>query len=202
MSTAPLPRRGFLADSGRALAAGWLTLQLPWLGAMAGCARGDAAHGAPFTTLTAAEGRAMRAFAAQIIPSDAELPGAEEAGAAYFVDRALALPMYDDLLPRIRAGLAALDARARAHGAADGFAALADDDQIALMREVEHGEFFAAARFLVVAGTFADPSYGGNRGGAGWHLVGIEHRPSFQAPFGWYDGPGRDASPRGAEPVT
>lgn len=187
MPTSPLPRREFLADTGRAAVSGWLTLQLPWLAALAGCARADAAHGAAFGTLTAAEGRTMRAFAAQILPSDPELPGAEEAGAVHFVDRALGLPMYDEMLPRVRTGLADLDARARARGTADGFASLADADQIAVMQQVETTEFFGAARFLVLAGTFADPSYGGNRGMAGWHLLGMEHRPRYEAPFGWYD---------------
>ncbi len=39
--------------------------------------------------------------------------------------------------------------------------------------------FFTAARALVVIGTFADPSYGGNKGGAGWMMIGIDHRPTL-----------------------
>jgi hypothetical protein len=55
------------------------------------------------------------------------------------------------------------------------------------MREIETTPFFATARTLVVIGTFADPSYGGNRDGAGWTIIGIEHGASYTAPFGWYD---------------
>jgi hypothetical protein len=36
-------------------------------------------------------------------------------------------------------------------------------------------------------GTFALPSWGGNRDYMGWHLLGFEHQMTFQAPFGYYD---------------
>lgn len=179
-------RRDFLAFAGRAATAALLSLQLPWLATMAGCAREDTRAGAGFTLLTPAEARAMRAFAARIIPSDDGAPGAEEAGAVHFVDRALGTPFFKTSLPVIRAGLADLDARARASGRARGFAALPVGPQNAIMRQVEHGDFFAAARTLVIIGTFADPSYGGNQGMAGWRTLGIDHRPSYVAPFGWY----------------
>jgi gluconate 2-dehydrogenase gamma chain len=183
MTSAPLTRRDFLADLSRAAAAGGLALQLPWLAALASCAREDES----FTRLTPAEARAMRAFAAQIVPSDDGTPGAEETGAVHFVDRALGLPLFADSVPLVRAGLADLDRRARAIGARDGFASLSAAKQVAMMRQIEHDPFFTAARNLVVIGTFADPSYGGNRNGAGWSMIGIDHRPSYTAPFGWYD---------------
>ena len=129
----------------------------------------------------------MRAFAAQIIPSDDHGPGAEEAGAVYFIDRALGMSFFASSVAMVRAGLADLDARAQRRGSLGGFAGLSSDHQIAVMREIEHEPFFAAARTLVIIGTFADPAYGGNKGEAGWKLVGIDHRPSYQAPFGWYD---------------
>ena len=128
----------------------------------------------------------MRAFAAQIIPSDQSLPGAEEAGAVHFIDRAFGKPFFADIVPVVRAGLADLDARARTLGERD-FASLSPGRQVALMRQVERTPFFAAARMLVVVGTFADSTYGGNRNGAGWKIVGIEHHPTYASPFGWYD---------------
>jgi gluconate 2-dehydrogenase gamma chain len=131
----------------------------------------------------------MRAFAAQILPSDDEVPGAEEAGAVHFVDRALGLPLFSDKAALIRSGLADLDARARAFDASGGFASLSAAQQIAIMQRIESEPFFAAARALVVIGTLADPSYGGNRGGAGWTMIGMQHEPSYSAPFGWYDAP-------------
>jgi gluconate 2-dehydrogenase gamma chain len=187
MSYRQSSRRDFLADSGRAATAAWLSLHLPWLAALASCARDDARNNKAFGTLTPAEASAMRAFAAQIIPSDDGTPGAEEAGAAHFVDRALGQPFFADNLPVIRAGLADLDARARSAGDRTGFASLSRVAQNAIMREIEHGAFFKAARMLVVIGTLADPTYGGNNDYAGWMMVGMDHRPSYTAPFGWYD---------------
>ena len=175
-----LTRRGFLADSGRAATAGWIALEIPWLAALASCRRDD------FATLTLAEARAMRAFAAQIIPSDTSLPGADEAGAVHFIDRAFGKPFFADVVPVVRAGLADLDARARTLGERD-FASLSPGRQVALMRQVERTPFFAAARMLVVIGTFADSAYGGNRRGAGWTIVGLEHQLTYSSPFGWYD---------------
>jgi gluconate 2-dehydrogenase gamma chain len=189
MSETSSSRRDFLAASGRAATAAWLSLQLPGLAALAGCAREDARAGRRFTELTPAEARAMRAFAAQIIPSDDGAPGAEEAGAVHFIDRALAAPFFAPGVPVIRTGLADLDARARSLGGAGGFASLSVDLQTAIMKQIEHGDFFAAARMLVLIGTFADPSYGGNQGTVGWTMIGIDHRPSYTAPYGWYDAP-------------
>ena len=128
----------------------------------------------------------MRAFAAQIIPSDQSLPGADEAGAVHFIDRAFGKPFFADVVPVVRAGLADLDARARALGERD-FASLSAGRQVAIMRQVERTPFFLAARMLVVVGTFADSAYGGNSRGAGWKIVGFEHEPTYTSPFGWYD---------------
>lgn len=185
MTAAKHSRREFLADSRRA-AVGLLALQLPWVATLVSCAREDARNGDPYITLTPAEGRAMRAFAAQIIPSDDGTPGADEAGAVHFVDRALESPFFADSLPAIRAGLADLDARARALRTRD-FASLGRSEQLVIMHQIERDPFFTVARMLVVIGTFADPSYGGNRDRVGWTIVGIDHRPSYSAPYGWYD---------------
>ena len=34
---------------------------------------------------------------------------------------------------------------------------------------------------------FSNPSYGGNRGGIGWKLLGFEDQHIFDPPFGYYD---------------
>jgi hypothetical protein len=191
----PLTRRAFLADSGRAGVASWLARSVPWLTTLAACARDDARTGRGFVSLTRAEATTMRAFAARIIPSDDRMPGAEEAGAVHFIDRAFSMPLFAESVSVIRAGLAELDARARAAGAAD-FATLQPQHQVHLMRQLEREPFFAAARTLVVIGTFADPSYGGNRHSAGSTIMGIEHRPSYSAPYGWYDAHASVESPK------
>lgn len=176
-------RRDFLADLTRAAAAGCITFHLPLFAMLAGCGR-ETEH---FARLSPAEARTMRAFAAQILPSEPGLPGAEEAGAVYFVDRAFGEPFFADTVPVVRAGLAQLDARARGAGAPNGFASLSDADQCAVMHQVEHEPFFSAARTLVLIGTFAEPSHGGNRRGVGMRIVGMDHRQSYAAPYGWYD---------------
>ena len=192
-------RRDFLADASRTATAGWLALELPWLATLAGCARDDARNGSAFTNLTVAEARAMRAFAAQILPADADTPAADDLGAVHFIDRALGMPFYAGNVSIIRAGLAELDARARSADGRSDFASLGATQQIAMMRQIEHGRFFAAARTLVIIGTFADPSHGGNAGGAGWTMLGIDHQGSYAPPFGWYDAQaGNDPRPRAA----
>jgi hypothetical protein len=185
--TTPLTRRGFLADSGRATIGGTLAMHLPWLAALASCRRSDEA----FSHLTPAEVSTLRAFAAQIIPSDRKTPGAAEAGVEYFVDRAFEDPWFRERLTVLRSGLADLDVRARQRGAPTGFASLGSDAQIALMKEVEREPFFAVARTLVIMGTFASPRHGGNRDETGWTIVGVDHSPTHSAPFGWYDAQAR-----------
>jgi hypothetical protein len=188
MSITHPSRRAFLADVGRAATvAAWLSL--PWLATLEGCTREDAPTDGPFTGFTPAERRAMEAFAALILPAVDGAPGAVELGAVRFVDRALGEPFFAASAPVVRAGLADLNRR--------GFTSLAEGEQAAILREIEHGPFFKAARTLVLTGTFADPSYGGNQGGAGWTIVGLDHRPSYAAPFGYYDAQPK-ASVRGA----
>ena len=129
----------------------------------------------------------MSAFAAQIIPSDTDAPGAEDVTAVHFVDRAFGTPFFADSVPVVRAGLADLDARARVIDARADFASLSHAQQMAILEDIERTTFFRTARMLVVIGTFAEPSHGGNSGGAAWTMIGIDHRPSYAAPFGWYD---------------
>lgn len=187
MNSARTTRRGFLTELTQTAAAGALAFQLPLLSALAGCAR-DTER---FANLTPAEASAMRAFAAQILPSEAGSPGAEEAGVVHFVDRAFADPFFAGMMPDIRAGLAELDVHASAAGARHGFSSLSDGDQVAIIRRIADKPFFTSGRTLVLIGAFADSSYGGNRGGAGLTMVGMEHRPSYAAPFGWYDAQAR-----------
>jgi hypothetical protein len=59
--------------------------------------------------------------------------------------------------------------------------------QETLLRTIENTPFFQAARFDTIVGTFALPTWGGNRDYAGWHLLNFNHRPFFEPPFGFYD---------------
>lgn len=182
--TSPPSRRDFLATATSALGGAWLAVTLPAIVSLSACARDAARRGEAFSTLTDAEGDAMAAFAANILPSD-DVPGATEAGAVYFVDAALAGP-FAAMHGLIKEGLADLDSRAAKRGAAR-FSALAPETQVEVMKEIEETPFFANARMLTMMGVLADPSYGGNRDNVGYAIVRRELGTSWQPPFGHYD---------------
>jgi len=126
--------------------------------------------------LTSAERATLDALAERIIPTDELGPGAVDAGAVVYIERALAGP-YAGRLDEYRSGLALLDdAAAQAHGAP--FPQLGADDQDALLSRFERSEradergFFEMARAHVLEGMFGDPAWGGNAGRAGWRLIG------------------------------
>jgi gluconate 2-dehydrogenase gamma chain len=134
----------------------------------------------PYKNLSAGEARTLEAIVARLIPSDARSPGALEAGAARYIDRALG-----DALAASRAaymaGLAALDAHARG-AAGKPFADLDADRQDALLHDLEQNAaqgfapsaaaFFELVLGHTLEGTFSDPYYGGNRDFIGWELIG------------------------------
>ena len=181
-------RRAFLRAAAAA-GAGWAIVDIAEVeDALAEAGHGMSAPGPrTFRVLTAEQARVLDAFASRIIPSVDGRPGAHEAGAVHFIDQSLATfnagqkQLYAD-------GAFDLNRRAaRVRAAAPGFAALAPADQDAILRAIEKTPFFAAARYDTIVGTFALPTWGGNRDYAGWRLLGFEHQPAFQAPFGYYD---------------
>jgi len=143
-------------------------------------AQGAIGRGQALETLTAAEAETLEVITARLIPSDANGPGALEAQAARYIDRALggALASSQDAY---RSGLAAVDAYARTtKGAA--FARLSAADQDAVLRAMEANvasgfvpdasTFFNLVRAHTIQGTFCDPYYGGNVDFVGWDLIG------------------------------
>jgi gluconate 2-dehydrogenase gamma chain len=137
---------------------------------------------AVFKALTQEQAGAVEAMAGRILPAVDGRPGAREAGAVYFIDRALATFNAAQKALYVE-GIDSLNQRA----AGGKFAALTPPQQDALLREIEQTPFFQTVRFDTLVGTFALPSWGGNRDFAGWRLLGVEHQPFFQAPFGHYD---------------
>ena len=187
MDTSSDSRREFLISTAALLGGAWAAAQLPALEALATWARTAVVSQPPFTTLTPGEARTMEAFAAQVVPSDARSPGAREAGAIWFIDRALG-SQFQGMKEPLKAGIADLDARARKRRkGVPGFADLPAGDQIRIMRQVEETPFFGMGRMLTVIGVFGDPRHGGNRDHVGERILGIEHKPAYQPPFGWYD---------------
>jgi gluconate 2-dehydrogenase gamma chain len=146
-----------------------------------------AAAAEPTRTLTAAQADVISALTSRILPAVDGRPGARDAGAVYFIDRALGTfnaaqrPLYTE-------GIADLNRRAQAKVAGSaGFASLTSAQQDEVIREIESAPFFQAVRLDTIVGTLALPTWGGNRNYVGWQLLGMEHQMSFRAPFGYYD---------------
>ena len=131
-------------------------------------------------TLNGAEADALKAVVARIIPTDENGPGATEAHAAHYIDRALAGPLASSRAA-YAAGLAALDDYAIS-SKGKLFAALAAKDQDAVLTDLEKNvatgftpnaaTFFNLVRGHTLQGTFSDPYYGGNAGYVGWDMLG------------------------------
>lgn len=129
-----------------------------------------AARPQPFEHLTAMESDVLEAIVARLIPSDATGPGAKEARAAHYIDRALGGALASSR-PTYAVGLAAVDQIAHT-SRGKAFKDLAPEEQDAILTDVEATPFFALVRAHAIQGTFCDPYYGGNAGFVGWDLVG------------------------------
>jgi gluconate 2-dehydrogenase gamma chain len=184
----PLSRRELLKRIGGASAAAAVParLFLPMLPAQALAAEpgqgGAASAGAPSApeTLTGAELATLEAITGRLIPADASGPGAIEARAARYIDRALGGALAASR-EAYRSGLAALDRHAQTSKGAP-FLKLSPADQDAVLGDLERNvgtgftpgaaAFFGLVLSHTIQGTFCDPHYGGNVNFAGWDLIG------------------------------
>jgi gluconate 2-dehydrogenase gamma chain len=133
-----------------------------------------------YETLSSTEADTLEAIVARLIPTDANGPGAAEAGAAHYIDRALGGALSSSR-PAYAAGLAAVETYARA-SKGTMFVRLSPADQDAVLTDMErntaHGftpnsaAFFDLLRNHTIQGTFCDPYYGGNANFVGWDLIG------------------------------
>ncbi len=134
----------------------------------------------PLENLTATEADLLEAVVARLIPSDADGPGATEARAAHYIDRALGGALASSR-QTYTAGLAALDRYSRS-SRGKAFTELSATDQDSVLIDVETGaatgftgssaQFFALVLNHTHQGTFGDPYYGGNANFIGWDLIG------------------------------
>ena len=189
-------RRSALRGLGFVLGAGAVGLDFSEMARAAHDAHLAAASpgSATFTLLDAADAADIDALASRIVPSD-DLPGAREAGAVYFIDRALGsfLAHWRD---SFMGGLRDFQSAARAfRPQGKAFSAFTPDEQTEFLRIVDTTPFFDQARTLTLCGLFTSPKYGGNRDGTGWKILGFEDQHVFEPPFGWYD---RDVEAGGA----
>jgi gluconate 2-dehydrogenase gamma chain len=131
-------------------------------------------------SLSPAEAETLRAIVARIIPADENGPGALEARADRFIDRALAGALKNQRTA-YTSGLAAVDSYAQS-AKGNLFAKLSTADQDAILADLQanratgftggSGPFFNLVRTNTIQGTFSDPFYGGNENFIGWDLIG------------------------------
>lgn len=141
-----------------------------------------------FLKLTARQAVTVEQAAARIFPTT-DTPGATEAEAVRYIDRALA-EAYLHLAPLYRAGCHALDSQAK-QSSGEKFSKLTASEQDTVLAEFEKGDvpgfpraklFFETLRRHTMEGVLGEPTYGGNKGMVGWKLVGF---PGHQ--FGYAD---------------
>ncbi|HUR34780.1 MAG TPA: gluconate 2-dehydrogenase subunit 3 family protein [Vicinamibacterales bacterium] len=133
-----------------------------------------------FENLTATEADLLEAIVERLVPSDEHGPGAREARAAHYIDRALGGALASSR-QTYAAGLAALD-RYAASSRGRSFLQLSHTDQDSVLIDVETGaatgftgssaQFFALVLNHTRQGMFGDPYYGGNANFVGWDLLG------------------------------
>jgi gluconate 2-dehydrogenase gamma chain len=132
--------------------------------------------------LTATELATLDAICARLVPTDELGPGAKEAHAAQYIDRALGGALAS-FLDDYSLGLAAINAYARLKKpGARSFADLSVEQQNEVLREMEQdvqlgfipssSAFFSLIRAHTLQGMFCDPIYGGNANMVGWDLIG------------------------------
>jgi gluconate 2-dehydrogenase gamma chain len=133
-------------------------------------------------TLTAQQFGTLSAITGRIFPTDAAGPGAIEAHAANYIDKALN-SHYSYQKDNYAANLAAMDAYSKAtHGS--NFAELPSDKQDAVLSAMESNTagksfgfvpdartFFNLVLEHTQEGMFSDPYYGGNANFIGWDLL-------------------------------
>src|SRR3954470_4249309 len=135
MDSANLSRRSLLQAIAAVIASA--ATPIGWTEAAAAMEQAHAASleggDATISFLTTAEALDVEAVAAQIVPTD-EFPGAREAGAVYFIDRALAT-FFSQLAGDYRAQLASFQASYReGYPAAAPFASLPSEQQLHPLR--------------------------------------------------------------------
>jgi gluconate 2-dehydrogenase gamma chain len=141
-------------------------------------------HSAPAAWLFFNQSQAaiVESAAARIIPGDEADPGAREAGAVRYIDRALA-GAYADHQGAYRRGTRDLDSYAKLQFGT-GFIELTVAHQDRILQDMEQGkasgftsptplEFFNLLHQHTIEGMFSDPVYGGNRDAVGWKLIGF-----------------------------
>jgi gluconate 2-dehydrogenase gamma chain len=133
-----------------------------------------------FENLTVTEAELLESIVERLVPTDEHGPGAREARAAHYIDRALGGALASSR-QAYAAGLTALD-RYATSSRGKRFLELSDTDKDSVLSDVETGaatgftgssaQFFALVLNHTRQGMFGDPYYGGNANFIGWDLIG------------------------------
>ena len=162
-----ISRREMLRRLGAALT---VTTVLPL--SAAARVRAQVAASESLRSLTVPEAETVRAIVARLIPSDENGPGALEARADRYIDRALAGALKTSR-PAYTTGLAAVNTAAQSlKGAAFSKLTAVDQDTVLTNIQQTSAQFFNLIRTHTIQGTFSDPFYGGNANFVGWELIG------------------------------
>ena len=187
MISEDLTRRTFLQASGSLAGSTLMRAGLPAFVAVSQSACSARDEAAAFENISNAEAREIIAIAARILPTT-DTPGATEAGAVYFFDKAFGtfltatIDTTREQIAEFQSGVAV------AYPGAELFSDLDETDQDEYLQSVEETPFFRGARFLTFAGVFGMATWGGNRDDIGWKLVGMDGPPhAWAPPFGHYD---------------
>ena len=167
ISDTVVSRRELLKRLGMAGAA---AVALPEFGRVLAFQRAVLKATTPAGVLSASEAATLAAICARIIPTDESGPGATEARAADYIDRALGGWLAPSRA-EYTAGLVAIDDAARTQSGRR-FVDLPPAQQDAVLETLAQTPFFALVRAHTIQGTFCDPAYGGNANFVGWDLIG------------------------------
>ena len=139
----------------------------------------------------------LEAIGGRIFPTT-DTPGAREAGAIWFIDKAYGSILADSLaadrllLADFQSGVTP------AYSGAELFSDLDEADQDAYLTRHQHTKFFNKVRFMTLAGVFGIGTWGGNRHDIGWKHVGMDGPPhAWTPPFGYYDAEYMEAQKNG-----
>ena len=129
-------------------------------------------------TFTREEYAVVQAACERLLPKD-EDPGALDANVPTYIDRMLQSPVLHQMKEDFLSGVAALDRRATRMFKV-GFAQATPAQQDELLKLFKdspagtgEGHFYEVLMVLTLEGFLGDPSYGGNKDGVGWALIGF-----------------------------
>ena len=177
-------RREFLTRSSWVLAGLGVSVSWPQIAGAAEQARAALETEDVLRVLTAGQAAALGVLADVIYPPT-DSPGATDIGAVWFMDRA-----FDGFMagawPMVAAGLDEFE-RAAADSADVPLSEVPAGQLESLLQDRVQTPFFSVLQLLTLAGVFAMPAHGGNRGHEGWRQIGFDHRHAWTPPFGHYD---------------